>query len=124
MNPVEHIWTILDCVKMEKFRKNQEATKKTFLYVNKHTQKTNIKLNYQNRLNTTTLTGEPCKIGKDKIIHTVWEIEKKNWTIFTILIVNSMASHFYNLLQSSKVFDEIWTRFFWDFFPFFNGYTF
>ena len=35
----------------------------------------NIKINFQNnRLNTTNLTGELCKIGKDKIIHIVENI--------------------------------------------------
>ena len=37
--------------------------------------KSNIKLNFQNnRFNTTNLTGKLCKIGKDKIIHTVEKI--------------------------------------------------
>ena len=41
-----------------------------FLYVNKH------KKEYKthSRVNTTNLTGNLCKIGKDKIIHTVENI--------------------------------------------------
>ena len=67
--------------------------------------KRNIELNfYKDLLN---MIRKINKRGKDKIICTVCKIEK-NPTIFTILIVNSMASHLYNLLQLfSKVFHEI-----------------
>ena len=51
------------------------------LHVNKHKKKKNIKLNFwNNKLNRTNLTGKLCKIGNNKIIHTI-EIFFKNLLI-------------------------------------------
>lgn len=69
-----------------------------FLYVNKH-KKRNIKLNFQNnRLNTTNLTCELCKIGKDNI----WALDSEKWIkIFKIdgctnnFVVDCMQTHIY-----------------------------
>ena len=62
-----------------------------FLYVNNH-KKRKIKLNFQhNRLSTINLTGELCKIGKDKVFPTLEDIIL-NWLI--CVSINNLHNYF------------------------------